>query len=376
MNAYDWLVCSRFRVPRGLHLVFGLIASLLLFVSPAHAAYQMNADQGEAYAKCQADLAIMTGSPRYRANPSNVFCAAGASTYTCRIVWTVFPNGSSEGGSQIYSCHIAHGDANDATGVYGFPQAATCSTRPPVTGLYQDEDPLTDDRYCDNGCEISPIFDTSTSTTSWQPTGDTCTASPDTPPTIPDADGDGTPDPDDAFPNDPAEDTDTDGDGVGDNNDFAPEDDTNGDDDGQGNESDNSASGGGTCAAPPACTGDGIACATLFQQWQTRCAVERLGSQLGGGTDGPGEGDGEEEGTDYGDGSGYPGPGGPEDVNIDGSLLDTSGFLGSASCPTWGPLEILGESYPLPQVHCDILEWIGYLVVMVALVVAARILGS
>lgn len=37
-----------------------------------------------------------------------------------------------------------------------------------------------------------------------------------------------------------------------------------------------SASGGASCDAPPVCTGDEIGCATLVQQWQTRCAVAEL----------------------------------------------------------------------------------------------------
>jgi len=207
----------------------------------------------------------------------------------------------------------------------------------------------------------------------WTPSGATCDTS-EVPPPAADADNDGTPDDSDAFPNDPNEDTDTDGDGIGDNGDTADEDPTNGDDDGEGNESDNSAGGGGTCQAAPTCTGDGIACATLHQQWQTRCAIERLATQLASGDGGTGEEPPPDEGDDWGEGDGST----PswQEVEVGSELLDTGGFMGAGSCPTWGPLELLGTSYALPQVHCDILEWIGYLVVMVALVVAARILGS
>lgn len=69
---------------------------------------------------------------------------------------------------------------------------------------------------------------------------------------------------------------DYDGDGIPDESDAAPGDPTNGADEGEGDESDNAASGGGTCQAAPTCTGDGIACATLYQQWKTRCAIEAL----------------------------------------------------------------------------------------------------
>ena len=39
-------------------------------------------------------------------------------------------------------------------------------------------------------------------------------------------------------------------------------------------ESGGTASGGGSCSTAPSCNGDQIACATLFQSWSTRCAIE------------------------------------------------------------------------------------------------------
>ncbi|MCC8582203.1 hypothetical protein LN482_01655, partial [Xanthomonas euvesicatoria pv. euvesicatoria] len=64
--------------------------------------------------------------------------------------------------------------------------------------------------------------------------------------------------------------------------DTAPDDADNGADGGTGNETDNTASGGGTCDAAPACSGDGIACNSLYQQWRTRCAVEGQGGKVTG----------------------------------------------------------------------------------------------
>ncbi|MEM8493535.1 MAG: virulence factor TspB C-terminal domain-related protein [Pseudomonadota bacterium] len=93
-----------------------------------------------------------------------------------------------------------------------------------------------------------------------------------TPPPIPDIDGDGIPDYNDGdmdgdgIPN--STDSDADGDGVPDV------------DDGQvgGSAPDSSeqgtASGGGTCAQRPICSGDAIQCAILWQAWSTRCAIE------------------------------------------------------------------------------------------------------
>ncbi|MEM1188117.1 MAG: virulence factor TspB C-terminal domain-related protein [Pseudomonadota bacterium] len=93
-----------------------------------------------------------------------------------------------------------------------------------------------------------------------------------TPRPDPDIDGDGIPDYNDGdmdgdgIPN--STDSDADGDGVADV------------DDGQigGSAPDprelGSASGGGTCAQRPQCSGDPIACAILWQSWSTRCAIE------------------------------------------------------------------------------------------------------
>jgi hypothetical protein len=54
---------------------------------------------------------------------------------------------------------------------------------------------------------------------------------------------------------------------------FSSSDDLNSDDEG------NTAGGGGTCTSKPTCSGDAIQCATLIQQWETRCAIEALGGQ-------------------------------------------------------------------------------------------------
>ncbi|PPU13577.1 hypothetical protein XarjCFBP1022_00220 [Xanthomonas arboricola] len=132
--------------------------------------------------------------------------------------------------------------------------------------------------YCYTGC----LYAYSPTDSGFLPTGSICTPDPDNPDPVLDTDGDGVPDDKDAFPNDPNESKDTDGDGIGDNADTAPEDPTNGDDKGEGDEKDNTSSGGGDCKFPPQCTGDGIACNTLFQAWKTRCAVEAQGGSVSG----------------------------------------------------------------------------------------------
>lgn len=137
---------------------------------------------------------------------------------------------------------------------------------------------------CSDGCQ----YIVSGPPLGWSPSGSICSVGPTSPKPVadPDSDGDGVTDTHDEFPDDPGETTDSDGDGVGDNGDSAPDDpanggDTPGDEDGD-DEGDNAASGGGTCGAPPQCTGDGIACNQLFQQWKTRCAVESGQAKLAG----------------------------------------------------------------------------------------------
>ena len=118
------------------------------------------------------------------------------------------------------------------------------------------------------------------------------------------------------------------------------------------------ASGGGTCQAPPVCTGDSISCAILYQQWRTRCALENT-------SDEEDWEDPQESPDQY-----------HQEESIGIGMLDTSGFLGGGVCPQWGPINVLGGSFDLPQVHCDLMSWFGFLLVGGALVVAARIIGG
>lgn len=146
---------------------------------------------------------------------------------------------------------------------------------------------------------------------------------------------------------------DYDNDGTPDEEDTQPGDPENGADDGEGDEGDNAASGGGTCGAAPACSGDGIACAILYQTWATRCAVVNLdldggapGGEEGGGVDTAGMGDA----NDFGDAGvsaadawrpGVGEEGGPSGVTD----FDTTGWLGgSRSCPVFPVVDVLGVS--------------------------------
>lgn len=128
--------------------------------------------------------------------------------------------------------------------------------------------------YCHNGCQYVLSIGEGIPAGTFDPSGATCEVG-DQPPPLFDVDGDGVEDGQDAFPNDPNESVDTDGDGIGNNSDFAPNDASNGKD-GEGDadgddEGDNFAAGGGDCNSPPVCSGDGIQCAQLYQQWRIAC---------------------------------------------------------------------------------------------------------
>lgn len=147
--------------------------------------------------------------------------------------------------------------------------------------------------------------------------------------------------------------------------------------DGSGEEN---ASGGGTCASPPVCTGNAIQCSILFQTWATRCR------------DSDGEGEDldltevettldeiEQNQRDAWNGSDDIGPG--SDGNF-GSLVGTKTFSSSdlnasglgfpRSCPYTAsdPTITVGEgSVTLPFSSsgvCSIYAWSGYLVVALA----------
>jgi hypothetical protein len=118
--------------------------------------------------------------------------------------------------------------------------------------------------------------------------------------------------------------------------------------------------GGATCEDRPACTGDVISCAILNQQWETRCAIERLGDD--GEEPEPIEGNAEDHYSD-------------EEIGI--GTFNTSGFLGGGGCPADTiVLNFFGSSEAVPMLWCDILPWLGFLVVAAATVTGVRILGS
>jgi hypothetical protein len=255
---------------------------------------------------------------------------------------------------------------------------------------------------------------------SYYATGAICTEA-DVPPPRPDADQDGVPDEDDAFPNDPNESADSDGDGIGDNADVAIDDATNGDDksaEGEDNgERDNKAEGGRDCNAPPSCSGDGIQCNQLFQQWSIRCSGAKVtgdptictGSYtcsgdtaqcaqvalarktacavvsggVGAGGNGPGDDNdnGQPDWTE-GDEPSRDDEGEEDDVTefgigISPDLLDREEIFGSGSCPQFPSFSIMGKSInpsaDIPQ-WCMLVSVMRAVVLLMAAFTALRIL--
>lgn len=132
----------------------------------------------------------------------------------------------------------------------------------------------------------------------------------------------------------------------------------------QGNENGH-ASGGQTCNAPPACSGDLILCMNVQQTWQTRCAVERLA------------GDGSEPTEDdygpLGDASQVWGEGEGSDTGVDGS-----GWIGGGggACPDMGTVSFMGDAYAVVDwVPCGALRILAALILAGGFAQAAYIVG-
>jgi len=144
---------------------------------------------------------------------------------------------------------------------------------------------------------------------------------------------------------------------------------------GEGEGDEGTASGGGTCDAPPVCSGNPIDCAILDQTWRNRC--ESGGDE---------NGNGQPDWTELGEGEGSEGPAagaGEEKANEwDFSTmfdqLDDAGFL-SDSCPEFPPIDVsaLGIAFDADMTWwCEAIAAIGALFLFLGACTAIAILVS
>lgn len=267
---------------------------------------------------------------------------------------------------------------------------------------------------CDGGCGgvVAVGFDASGGGffTSFSGTGVSCTPDSTNTPVPPDgnpnrdSDGDGIPDSLDRCPKDPTDSCDlpdgsrdSDGDGVPDYDSAPGGNGPNAPGPGEGGEGDPVnpldklvASGGGACITPPSCTGNTLFCNMLYQQWAARCQQTGMAGEKpdpsngNGGTGNAALGEKLDQlhqdnldswrgGDDIGPGS----DGNFSDIlssrRITVSDLDTSGFGFPRSCPQILSQDVnfslMGAAFviPISQVpFCDVLVWLGYLIVAFA----------
>lgn len=128
------------------------------------------------------------------------------------------------------------------------------------------------------------------------------------------------------------------------------------------------AGGGGTCSAAPFCSGDPIMCQVLAQQWQTRCAVDRLGKWP--------------DGQPLPDGHAGESPGDTQVLTDNGGELlgqvrDT-GFLGGGTCPRLRTFVAFGHTYDLGawSLWCDAMSAVSGVFLFIGAFIAMRILSG
>jgi hypothetical protein len=119
------------------------------------------------------------------------------------------------------------------------------------------------------------------------------------------------------------------------------------------------AGGGGTCVAPPFCTGNEIQCAILEQEWRTRCNLE-------GTTAVPDDGSNMHVPSEV-----------KESHTFDISTLDGSPWIGSSACPDFGTVVVMGVTWTLGgSTMCGFLAGLGALFQLICAFKAVKIAVS
>lgn len=120
---------------------------------------------------------------------------------------------------------------------------------------------------------------------------------------------------------------------------------------------DGSASGGGSCDAPPSCSGDAIQCAILQQQWKARCPDALSDSELQAAVGSPD----------------MP----SSTVDLPGSLSESGPIaISGASCPAAPTITVFGSVIELTWITylCSFAAQVSALVMVAAYLTAAKIL--
>lgn len=113
------------------------------------------------------------------------------------------------------------------------------------------------------------------------------------------------------------------------------------------------------CSAPPECSGDPIACASLQTQWVSMCSADWQGQtaeELLGPTDNPFDG---------------------EDEIAVNNMLDDSGLGLSRTCPAGPSFTALGQAITLDlQPFCDISSILAFFVIFTSTVISIRVISG
>lgn len=132
--------------------------------------------------------------------------------------------------------------------------------------------------------------------------------------------------------------------------------------------------GGGTCGEAPVCAGDAIQCAIVFQAWKTRCEAAKTNAALGEGSDLAAQLAGVGENAMTGDATDLETL--TDTVDVSGQI-STEKFLSGGCIPdkviTGLPM---GKTVTIPFSQlCLYLEIFGNIMVIIAMLAAARIVG-
>ena len=131
---------------------------------------------------------------------------------------------------------------------------------------------------------------------------------------------------------------------------------------GEGDEPRKSAAIGASCGSPPACSGDAIQCALLWEAWKQRCISEGDREQvpLPSPFDFLTQGGFNEDGTElFAE---------RQEVDVSNIVLDAAGFMSPAvECPALGTINVGGRVITLEVTNlCDLAEKLGWLVLAFA----------